>query len=991
MLCSSLSLAQPNLLLIFADDLGVNDIGAYAYPDTLNPYPASGPAPISYNSRYHPLPDPNEAIGLTPHIDGLASDGMRMTSFYASAPVCTPSRAGMLTGCYPTRVDMEGVIWNSSHNWGLNPSEVTIAERLKQAGYTTALMGKWHVGTFGGSYGMDFHPTRHGFDTFFGLPASNDAFLTTLWDGENEVTSYTTGTGGTLTSPVDTVSEQRHLLEALTEKSLDFIDAADAAGQPFFLYVASHAPHTPCWPHPDYINASGASQYYDVVNELDARVGQILDKLDALGIAKDTLVLFTSDNGPWVTRPNPTLPEQASGSAYPFRGYKRGANEGGPRVPFLARFPGRIPAGSETNELGSAIDLLPTLVNLAGESPPTATIDGVDLWPLLSGATSTSPRGEFFFYEENDTRAVGVRQGDNKLLNSSDYGATTGWFDLSTDVQESTSLGGNATLSSLISSHNSAMSRRTRATNKSNWIEVDATTVTVTEGGTATFNVRLHSAANTTVNISRFSGDADLSVQSGGSLSFTTSNFDQWQTVTLAAANDADTDSNGATFRVTASGLHLREVFILESDTGSNGPPEPPEPELPATITGLVGWYDAQEIAAADGTAVTSWADKTGGTNTVARNLTQVTTGVSGTAVAPTVQTVALNGYSYRALRFVSGNTNEYEQLRVNNLVSSSNNTRTIIAAYKGGVDSPNSRPVGFGSRLLDGSLTRELWNLATDGRYGSARFDGAFIGPYNAPGLTRDEFLLRTAVMESQTSFDEFIDELDGSFADTQRLSNSSPSAALATLLGSFHVGDVHNNAIGGGVGAADFDILEILVYDRVLTTQERQEVQAYLVSKYTSDPAPLTPAEMWRQLWFGQTANSGDAADDFDFDKDGLVNLLERAFGSDPTSADLDPAAALPPHESVEPDGGNEYLAITYRRLSGGSGTTGMDYTADGVVYTVEYDGDLSDPWSTGSILPIGSPVDNGDGTETVSVRLTTPVSTDGRQFIRLRVTQN
>jgi hypothetical protein len=148
-------------------------------------------------------------------------------------------------------------------------------------------------------------------------------------------------------------------------------------------------------------------------------------------------------------------------------------------------------------------------------------------------------------------------------------------------------------------------------------------------------------------------------------------------------------------------------------------------------------------------------------------------------------------------------------------------------------------------------------------------------------------------------------------------------------------------------------------------------------------------TPAESWRDTWFGQTANSGDAADDNDFDADGLANLLERAFGTNPTLADLDPSAAIPPYQSIVPDAGGDYLAITYRRLAGGTGTTGVNYGADGITYTVEYDGDLDDPWSTGSVAAVGSPVDNGDGTETVTVRLTTPVSAAAEQFIRLQVT--
>ncbi|MGC9449960.1 MAG: sulfatase-like hydrolase/transferase, partial [Oceanipulchritudo sp.] len=721
----------PNIILFFMDDMGINDVGAYSYPEA-NPYPASGPAPISYSSSYDPLPQPNEANGLTPNIDSLASDGLRMTSFYAAAPVCTPSRAGMLTGCYPTRVDMEGVIWNSGHTWGLNPAEVTVAERLKQAGYTTGLVGKWHVGVFGGSYGMDFHPTHHGFDTFFGLPNSNDSWLTTLWDNGNEVSSYTTqgGLGGTLSSPVDTVGEQRYLLEALTEQAIGFIDAADSAGQPFFLYFASHAPHTPCWPHPDFDGVSGVSQYYDVVAELDHRIGQILDKLDALGIADNTLVIFTTDNGPWVTRyessPSRRLdPENSVGSAYPFRGFKRGANEGGPRVPFLARLPGRIPAGLVVDGIGSNIDLLPTLLGLAGGERPAATIDGVDLWPLMNGSTATSPRTKFFYYEENDTSAVGVRKGDDKLIQSTDYDVRTGWFNLATDIQESTNLGSNTTLSALVSTHNSTMVRRTRATSTSNWIELDTDTVTVTEGGTATFSIRLHAPANVTVSVSRFSGDADLDVQSGASLSFTTGNYNVWQAVTLEAAADPDFVSSGATFRATASGLHLREIFALESDT-----------------------------------------------------------------------------------------------------------------------------------------------------------------------------------------------------------------------------------------------------------------------------TPPPLTPAESWRLFWFGQTENTGDAADEFDFEKDGLVNLLERAFGTDPTVGEtaLTRATGAPPVLSLVDAGGNpgsEYLALTYRRLAGGSGSTGAGYTAEGISYFVELDTDLSGPWSSGGFTVLSVQDDTPEaGIQTVTVRSNTALTAAAREFIRLRI---
>lgn len=1118
---TALAQQRPNIILIFVDDMGINDIGAYAYPNG-NPYPGSGPTPISYSSSYNPLPAPNEAAALTPNIDSLGTQGIRMTSFYAAAPVCTPSRSGLLTGSYATRVDMEGVIWNSSHTWGLNPSEVTIAERLRQAGYTTGLVGKWHVGTFGGSFGMDFHPTHHGFDTFFGLPASNDAFLTTLWDGKAEVSSYVTGTGGTLTSPVDTVAEQRHLLEALTEKAIDFIQAADTAQKPFFLYFASHAPHTPCWPHPAFINASsGAGQYYDVVAELDARVGQILSELDTLGIANDTLVLFTSDNGPWVDRPDRSRAEQRSGSAYPYRGYKRGANEGGPRVPFLARYPGQIPAGTVTDELGSAIDFLPTFLSLADEALPAATIDGVNLWPLLSGQTSTSPRSEFFYYEENDTSAVGVRQGDDKLLNRSDYSATTGWFDLSSDVQESSNLGANSTLSALISSHNSAMVRRTRATSRSNWIEIDNDSVTVTEGGTATFNVRLHAAANTTVSISHFSGDSDLSVQSGGSLTFTTGNYDQWQTVTLAAAADADTTSDGATFRATASGLHLREIFALERDV-------PPNPQgalflsassyhagegdgtVTLTVSRLGGSSGAVSVdyATADGTAVAgsdytsasgtlNWGDGDSTDKTFDVTLTddsEVEPDETFTATisnpgggaglgAPVSATVTLTDNDVpppptavytividfgKSGQETGGNWNNLSHSTV-----SSGSTTTIASDLRRFSDNALTG-VGLDLQVLGSGGNSGIAGLDVTTNDGSASFavSGAipttaqqdltfhvnaqsqfiFTGlndalTYNIafqswthttgrdagdwtiqPGLAGEATLtIDPNDSPSVYTFSDIATDGSGNItllrvgtgggAFNQHINAleltalsplpSAPSGLGATTVSSSQIDlswtDNSDNETGFKVQRASSSggpwsdvrttAAEATSYSDTGLSEGTEYFYQVLATNGASDSAASneasattwTAAENWREQYFGQTANTGDAADGFDYDRGGSVNLLERAFGTDPTDSSDD----YTPFSSMVDVSGSDYLGMTYRRLAGGSGTTGVDYTVDGLTYTVEHDDNLSPPWSSGNITVVSIQEDTPvAGVQTVTVRLNTATGSVTRQFIRLKL---
>lgn len=584
--------AMPNIVLIFVDDMGINDIGAYTYP-TLNPYPASGPTPIDNTDggANSPLSGPNEARLLTPNIDSLATNGMKFTSFYAASPVCTPSRAGLLTGCYATRLQMESVILPDNNVYGIHSQEVTLAERLKQRGYITGMVGKWHLGD-----SIDFRPTRHGFDQFLGLTASHDIwsqnpYLTglgdmKLYDGESAITSaLTTSTGGSITSPVDTNTEQSYLLEAFTERALSFIDTSHAANKPFFLYFASHAPHVPCIPHPDFLGSSGAGNYYDMIKEVDSRVGQILAKLAALGIDNNTIVLFSSDNGSWINRPGPTDPLQSVGSCYPYRGYKRVAQEGGAHVPLLVRYPGQIAAGSVENGLASNIDIMPTLLSLVGgEIPTDRSIDGVNLWPLMHGETTVSPRTKFFYYEQGATAAAGIRQGDWKRLSTAASG--NGLFNLSTDIQETTDVAGanaaiNSSLTSTLNNFNSAMVRRARGLTQSNHIEIrksaadpsNTNTVPLIEGGTATFEVRLAAAADATVVISPFSGASNISVQSGANLTFNPANFSTWQTVTLAAAVDTNNTNDGATLRASSGSMHVREIFALETDSAS--PPSP--------------------------------------------------------------------------------------------------------------------------------------------------------------------------------------------------------------------------------------------------------------------------------------------------------------------------------------------------------------------------------------------------------------------------------
>lgn len=341
----------PNVIIIFADDLGWGDI-------SLN-----GADLIS-----------------TPHIDRIGKGGIRLTTFYSAANVCTPSRAALLTGRYPIRSGMQHVIYPQSTD-GLPSSEVTIAEMLKESGYVTHMVGKWHLG-----HHAPFWPTRHGFDTFFGVAYSNDMQPFDLYSG---------------TQIVEANPDQSTLSRRYSENAAAFIHAH--ADRPFFLYYAETAPHLPLFVPQEHAGSSKAGLYGDVVEEMDRGIGRLLDALDEAGIADDTLVIFTSDNGPWF-----------EGSAGQLRGHKGGTYEGGYRVPMLARLPGTIPAGSEDAQMAMTIDLLPTIAALTGASlPKEQIIDGVDISGRLRGESSVD-RPFLFFANGNDI--VAVRDDRFKLL-----------------------------------------------------------------------------------------------------------------------------------------------------------------------------------------------------------------------------------------------------------------------------------------------------------------------------------------------------------------------------------------------------------------------------------------------------------------------------------------------------------------------------------------------------------------------------------------------
>jgi arylsulfatase A-like enzyme len=361
--------AKPNFVVILIDDMGYGDIGPFG-------------------SR----------LNHTPNLDRMASEGMKLTSFYG-APVCTPSRAQILTGCYAKRVSLPDVIFPACPI-GLSPREHTVADLLKAQGYATMAIGKWHVGDQ-----PEFFPTRHGFDHFFGLPYSNDMEPHTNAAGKM-ISAYPPlpllQDKDVVEAPVD----QDTLTARYTEQALKFI--TENHDRPFFLYLAHTAVHVPLHPGAAFRGKSGNGRYGDWVEEVDWSVGRVLDTLKQLNLATNTLVLFTSDNGPWL------IQGRNGGVAGPLRGGKATTWEGGMREPTIAMWPGKIPAGTVCDTVASEMDVLPTFVKLAGGQVPTDhKIDGADIWPLLSGQSQTSPHNAFYYF--NGLHLQAVRSGAWKL------------------------------------------------------------------------------------------------------------------------------------------------------------------------------------------------------------------------------------------------------------------------------------------------------------------------------------------------------------------------------------------------------------------------------------------------------------------------------------------------------------------------------------------------------------------------------------------------
>lgn len=421
----------PNVVVIFIDDMGYADIGPFG------------------------------SKVATPHLDRMAEEGRLFTDFYAAQAVCSASRAALLTGCYPNRIGLLGALGPQSDT-GLNPDETTIADVLKAQGYATAVYGKWHLGNK-----PPFLPTNHGFDEYFGLPYSNDMWPfhpdlvalppedperqsrypdLPLWEGD--------GSEHRIVDAEVTAEDQKNLTTWYTERAVAFID--EHRDEPFFLYVPHSMVHVPLFVSDKFAGKSGHGLFGDVVQELDWSVGQILDAIRRHRLEENTLVVFTSDNGPWLSYGD------HAGSAEPLREGKGTTWEGGQRVPTLFWQPGTIPAGTTCDEVCGTIDLLPTIAALVGSALPDRPIDGKNIAPLLRGDEGAkSPHQAFFFYWGHELQAV--RSGRWKLHFPHAYrtldgrpGGTGGTpvkyttdrtklalYDLATDIGETTDVSGD--------------------------------------------------------------------------------------------------------------------------------------------------------------------------------------------------------------------------------------------------------------------------------------------------------------------------------------------------------------------------------------------------------------------------------------------------------------------------------------------------------------------------------------------------------------------
>ena len=377
--CSKSIEKSPNIVFILTDDLAYADLSSYG----------------------------SEFIE-TPNLDKMAEEGVKMTSYYAAQAVCSASRAAILTGCYPNRLGISGAFGPKSKR-GINPDELLLSEMLKENNYKTGIFGKWHLGD-----AEKFLPTNHGFDEFYGILFSND-----MWkfhperpeDYPDDLMLYRNET------PIQSIIDQSDLTKDITDESIRFIE--ENKDNQFFLYIAHPQPHVPLFASKDFNGSTGNGLFADVISEIDFSVGRVIEALEKNNLTENTIVVFTSDNGPWLSYGD------HAGSSGIYREGKGTAWEGGQRVPCIIKYPKEIKAKTIIDEPVMGIDWMPTFSHITGSKLSTNKIDGKNIWPLLTQKENKSPHKElYFYYRQNELHAV--RSGDWKLYFPRSYRTLNG-------------------------------------------------------------------------------------------------------------------------------------------------------------------------------------------------------------------------------------------------------------------------------------------------------------------------------------------------------------------------------------------------------------------------------------------------------------------------------------------------------------------------------------------------------------------------------------
>lgn len=419
--------SKPNIIIVLTDDQGYNDLSCY------------GSKTIK-----------------SPRIDQLAEEGLKLTSYYVASPVCSASRAALLTGRYPKHVGVPGVFFPNRGHKGLDPKHQTIAKLLKSVGYATKAVGKWHLGDE-----LEFLPTNQGFDSYYGIPYSND--MTPAFSMKySENCLYREGVDQEALKKafdknkqrpvgmkdkvplmrndecIEMPADQSTITKRFTDESLKFIDESLASNKPFFLYLAHSMPHTPLYVSKDFEGKSAGGIYGDVIEEIDYNVGRIIDHLNEKNIAKNTLFIYTSDNGPWLVK------KSHGGSALPLFEGKMTSFEGGQRVPAIVRWPAKIPKGSVSDEMTLSMDIFPTLTQITGAKAQDADlINGKNVLELYEDPTNFKTQHDYFFYSPRAVRHKNWKyhqQETFKLKSTARKTNGPSLYDLSKDIGESKNL-----------------------------------------------------------------------------------------------------------------------------------------------------------------------------------------------------------------------------------------------------------------------------------------------------------------------------------------------------------------------------------------------------------------------------------------------------------------------------------------------------------------------------------------------------------------------